>query len=112
MDDIELFIAIVIDIIYELGRLFAILFSYTNNILYFLLLSIINISHFFDNKYDYILIKVIIASILLFYIYRYLIREIKKILMNILFVNGYNYGQKRICSQSQIVNRYHSLKKN
>lgn len=80
MYNIQLFTSIVIDIIYELGRLFDILFSYTNNILYFLLISIINISNFFENKYNYMIFKIIIVSILLFFIYRYLIREIKKIM--------------------------------
>lgn len=112
MNNIQLFIAIVIDIIYELGRLFAILFSYTNNILYFLLFSITNISDFFENKYDYLIFKVIIVSILLFFIYRYLIRESKKIMINVLyFVNGDNYGQKRICSQSQTLEEICSKKK-
>lgn len=101
MNNLQLFTTIIIDIIYQLWRLFAILFSYTNNILYFLLLSIINISNFFENKYDYTVIKVIIASIILFFIYRYLIKKSKKIIMDtLLFVNGdnyQNYNKNRIC---------------
>ena len=58
-------------IIKEIFKLIKVIFGYTQLILYYLLFVIIEIRHFFEDKYNYHFIKILLAFFLIILSFKY-----------------------------------------
>lgn len=98
-------------IIKEIFKLIKVIFSYTQLILYYLLFVIIEIRHFFEDKYNYHFIKILFAFFLIILSFKYSFKFVNQKNKNIVknYVKIPLIKDTEICEICENYNKQHLI---